>query len=153
RFPTALEFLRAIRRLRGRATSDLKERDERAEARQQRGRTQPAQIHDTGRQRYVTQPMTSTTCTSCGTEVDSDDLRCPVCGQELGATISTARLTQKEASAEKRMRAQLIWFAAALVAFALIALTIYFAQRHSGASQKNMNSANERAATNTASTS
>jgi len=148
RFPTALAFLRAIRHLRGRDTSDLREKGERATASRQQGRTQPAQIHDTGRQRYVTQPMTSTTCTSCGAEVAEDDVRCPECGQELGATISTARLTRKEASAEKKMRAQLIWFAAALTAFALIAMAVYLVQRHSASNQNNANAAVEGAVVN-----
>jgi len=143
RFPTALAFLREVRRLRGLDTGDLKEKGEPSKLPRQKGKTQPAPFQDTTRQRYVTQPMTSTTCTSCGAEVDSDDARCTECGQELGATISTAQLTQKDASAEKRMRSQLIWFAAALTAFALIAMAIYFAQRHGASNQQNSNASGE----------
>ncbi len=149
RFPTALEFLRAVRRLRGRDTGDLKEKEEvaRSSSRQQ-GRTQPAPVQETMRQRYVTQPMTTTACTSCGAEVSSEDESCPECGLNLGATISTARLTQKEATADKRMRAQLIWFAAALTAFALIAMTIYIALRHNVSNQNSSNARNENASVN-----
>ncbi len=124
RFQTSSEFLRAVRLARARDASDIIE-----EAQQQAVDSTSANFHDVGtheldaaadstvRQTYITQPLHGATCAACGSEAEADDERCGVCGLQLGASDSTARLARESAA---RSGARGKWIVAGLLALFLV---------------------------------
>jgi serine/threonine protein kinase len=132
RFPDSTEFLRAVRRLRGRDTSGLEECDNTSpKAREQVG-TQ--EIKDPPTQRapresYVTQPIGTNTCESCGAMSVPGDRVCRQCGHELNASPATVRLTHQEAVEWERKRTRSVWVASALLAFAGLAAAVFYMTR------------------------
>ncbi|MCA1613026.1 MAG: protein kinase [Acidobacteria bacterium] len=125
RFQTSSEFLRAIRLARARDASDIIEEAQQ----QQAANATSANFHNVGtheldaaadstvRQTYITQPIHGTACSACGSEADPDDDRCRVCGLQLGASDSTARLARESAT---RSASRGKWVVAGLVALFLI---------------------------------
>lgn len=158
RFQTSSEFLRAVRLARARDASDIIE-----EAQQQQAANQTsANFHNVGtheldaaadstvRQTYITQPLHGESCAACGSEADPDDERCGVCGLQLGASDSTARLARSSAV---RSGARGKWIVAGLVAlFLVLAPIIYLrfsremARRRAANASAKANAANANAA-------
>jgi serine/threonine protein kinase len=110
RFNTAADFLRAVRRARGRDTSQL--------AAEGAGTSQSPASKGTGGlgetteelsgDPYHTQPLSadasgeSEVCRVCGATVDEGDAVCNVCGHDLTASPATAALARQEATTRHR---------------------------------------------------
>jgi serine/threonine protein kinase len=139
RFPDSTEFLRAVRRLRGRDTSDLEECDNTSpRARDQVG-TQ--EIKDPPTQRapresFITQPIGANTCESCGATSVPGDRVCRQCGHELNASPATVRLTRREAAEWERKRTRNLWLVSALLALTGLGAAVIYRTRD-GAATKN----------------
>ncbi|MGB7923881.1 MAG: protein kinase [Pyrinomonadaceae bacterium] len=140
RYPDSTEFLRAVRRLRGRDTTDLEECDTSSppQARSQVGTQEikePATMRSP-RESYITQPIGSNTCASCGATSFPGDRACRQCGHELNASPATVRLTRQEAVESERKRARSLWLLSALLAVGGLGLAALYMARD-GASTKN----------------
>ena len=110
RFNTAADFLRAVRRARGREGA--------APAREGAGVTQPQGAKETGvlgetteelsGDPYHTQPLSaegsgeSEVCRVCGAAAGEDDAVCKACGHDLTASPATAALARQEATTRHR---------------------------------------------------
>ena len=110
RFNTAADFLRAVRKARGRDTSGL--------AAEGVGASHPAVAKETGvlgetteelsGDPYHTQPLSADAsgeekvCRVCGSTVDESDAVCNTCGHDLTASPATAELARQEATARQR---------------------------------------------------
>ncbi|MGA9994983.1 MAG: protein kinase [Pyrinomonadaceae bacterium] len=131
RFKTAKEFLRAVYQLRGRDTARLgakektKTRAIRAASAEEAGSKEKA----TARQGYITQPLGSSVCASCGADVTPRDKHCRKCGHVLSASIATAKLTQLEAAEWRERRRRAVWIVSALGLLLLLSLIIIYARR------------------------
>ncbi len=133
RFNTAQEFLQAVRRARGRnvaAHEQQREYGTTVELSDDAGTTiaSPSSV-PTARESYVTQRIGAKTCDACGGRVAPDDVKCRTCGEELGSSPATVRLTRKEAAGLQTRRARDIWIAAILCALALVFVFIIYARR------------------------
>ncbi|MBD0327215.1 MAG: serine/threonine protein kinase, partial [Pyrinomonadaceae bacterium] len=116
RFPDSTEFLRAVRHVRGRDTSDLE--DCKSEPSPFRDRVGTQEIYDpptvrSTRESYITQPIGAHTCGACGAAASFNDKRCRKCGHELNASPATVRLTRQEAAVWERKRSRSIWVVSA----------------------------------------
>jgi serine/threonine protein kinase len=138
RYPDSTEFLRAVRRLRGRDTNDLEECD--SASTQARASVGTQELTDPPTQRapresFITQPIGVNTCGSCGATSVPGDRVCRQCGHELNASPATVRLARHEAVELERKRAQSFWLVVALLAaVGLTAAVVYMAR--DGASTK-----------------
>jgi serine/threonine protein kinase len=132
RFNTAADFLRALRRARGREPGTVSS--------EQADMTAALDAKETGvigetteellRDPYHTQPIVSEVCPVCGEEVKQDDSVCRRCGHDLTASPATAELARQEATARRSARGvRLFAFAAALLA--LLASLVYVVRRQS----------------------
>jgi serine/threonine protein kinase len=106
RFQSAAEFLRAVRLARARDASDIIEEAQAAAA-----SFHPVGTHElsessdeTVRQSYMTQPIHGSTCAACGVEAEGDEVKCRVCGSQIGASPSTANLVRRDATARTSAR-------------------------------------------------
>jgi serine/threonine protein kinase len=131
RFPDSTEFLRAVRRVRGRDTSDLEECESALPP--IRDQVGTREIHDppTVRESYITQPIGGHMCTACGATASLDDKRCRRCGHELSASPATVRLTRQEAVEWQRQRSRSLWIVAALLALVGLSLVVMYVSRRS----------------------
>jgi Serine/threonine protein kinase len=132
RFSSAGDFLRALRKARGHAVEEdspqasgahvpkfsVREKDTGKGARQ------------TGRENYVTQPITTSACASCGAEMSDEDKHCRQCGTEIGASPATAKLTHIESLTVQRNKRRGLWAIVALGALALAGFLIYQATQN-----------------------
>jgi serine/threonine protein kinase len=132
RFADSTEFLRAVRRVRGRDTSDLEE-CESAPPPPVRDRVGTQEIHDppTVRESYVTQPIGAHTCPACGAAAGLNDRACRSCGYELSASPATVRLTRQEADEWQRHRARNLWIMSALIALVGLSVALMYLSRRS----------------------
>ncbi|HYN84270.1 MAG TPA: protein kinase [Pyrinomonadaceae bacterium] len=133
RFASAVEFLRSVRRARGRDTSDLDERfaPGRVVARDpvdtERITGVTAEVERAG---YSTQPIDESTCDACGAEVDDEDVRCRACGRELSASPATKDLTRGRVTTRFGSRGH--WAVIAILAAGILtAALIFFVRRAS----------------------
>jgi serine/threonine protein kinase len=132
RFPTVLEFLRAVRHARGHTTSDLAEKE--IASSQERESVGTEEIHDVAtehalRETYVTQPIGASTCAACGTHSTPEDKHCRVCGHELNASPATVRLTRQEAAVWQTHRKRSLWIAGTLLVIGLSSLGVIYMTR------------------------
>jgi serine/threonine protein kinase len=132
RFATGVEFLRAIRHVRGRESLEI-EQDERATP-QGHGRIGTGEIvaptmADETRESYGTQPIKFWRCPSCGSAIQLGEKRCRQCGQELSNSPATVELTRAESNEWRKTRFLGLWLGIAAAALALIAILIYFASK------------------------
>ena len=110
RFATAADFLRAVRRARGRDTSQLAPEVvgiSHASAAKETGVLGEATDELSG-DPYHTQPLSadgageSEVCRACGATVSEDETVCNVCGSDLTASPATAALARQEATTRHR---------------------------------------------------
>jgi serine/threonine protein kinase len=145
RFNSAADFLRAIRRARGReagAASTSTEQPEATAALEGKG---TGLIFETTeellRDPYHTQPIVTEVCPACGEGVKQGDQTCRRCDHDLTSSPATAGLARKEQTARQDRRGRmLLAFAAGLLA--LLAALVYLVRRESFDAP----SANEKAA-------
>jgi serine/threonine protein kinase len=132
RFPNSTEFLRELRRVRGRDTTDLEECDNSSPRSRDRVGTQ--EIFDpptmrAPRESYITQPIGSNTCESCGVTSFPGDRTCRQCGHELNASPATVKLTRQEAVEWERKRTRSIWVVGALLALTGLVVAVIYTTR------------------------
>jgi tRNA A-37 threonylcarbamoyl transferase component Bud32 len=130
RYATADEFLRALRRARGRdvgaAPLDRSDSTAGIEAKGtgSLGETTDALASDA----YHTQPIVPDACPACGAEGVREDGACRACGHDLTASPSTAELVRQEITARHgRRELRLVGVVAALLV--LLAALVYFVPR------------------------
>ncbi|HVF50418.1 MAG TPA: protein kinase [Pyrinomonadaceae bacterium] len=115
RFDSSMEFLRALRRARGRDTGDLVEpsaqqpdaTDADAASLQQSG---PRAAHELSgvtartpeRESYETQPIRRVRCKACGASAEADEQKCRACGHDLNASPATSRIARRELNGRKQ---------------------------------------------------
>ncbi|HEV3468345.1 MAG TPA: protein kinase [Pyrinomonadaceae bacterium] len=133
RFGSAADFLRALRRARGREAEGVAAAVPAHPGTAALGAAGTAMLGSTTdellQDAYHTQPITTAECEACGAEVTSDDEACRACGHELeaagAASPATERLARAEATARRARRglklfgisAALLLMLAALIAF------------------------------------
>ncbi|HKC63410.1 MAG TPA: serine/threonine-protein kinase [Pyrinomonadaceae bacterium] len=130
RFSSAIEFLRAVRQVRGRDAGNTAQSISVGPATRNDGGTREIvspTMADSARENYSTQPIKVEICPACGSHVQSSDARCHQCGQELASSPATVKLSREEASEWRRTRAFGLWLGVAAALLALIAILIYFA--------------------------
>ena len=132
RFNTAADFLRALRRARGRDAGTVStEQPEATAALEGKG---TGLIFETTeellRDPYHTQPIVTEVCPVCGEEVKQGDEVCQRCDHDLTSSPATAGLARKEATARQDRRGRmLLAFAAGLLV--LLAALVYLVRRQS----------------------
>jgi len=131
RFATAEDFLRALRRARGRATEPEKTSAARVTARAD-GAKGTGVLGETtdelSSDPYHTQPITHEPCPSCGESVGNDGGRCRACGHDLTASPATAELVRQDATTRQGGRG-LRLLAVSFALFVLLASLVYLAGR------------------------
>jgi serine/threonine protein kinase len=130
RFATAEDFLRALRRARGRAaeTETLTPRAAQA-ATDSKGTGLLGETTDELlRDPYHTQPIAHEPCDACGESAGSDGGRCRACGRDMTASPATAELLRRDATTRQGGRG-LRLFAVAVALFVLLASLVYLAGR------------------------
>ena len=132
RFPQATELWRAVRSARGLDANDISECENVPPPVREKVGTE--EIDDSWtkrapRESYLTQPIVTHTCKSCGTPAATGDERCRECGQELNASPATVKLTQQEAVEWQRRRAWGTWVAFALCALAVLTVFVLYLNR------------------------
>jgi predicted Ser/Thr protein kinase len=133
RFSSGIEFLRAVRQTRGRDAVELTQIAPQASASNRIkvgtqeivAPTMPGAV----RESYLTQPVRAETCPSCGAAIQSGEMRCASCGQDLGGSPSTVRLARHEADEWRRKQSLGLWLAALAFILALTGTIIFFAVR------------------------
>ena len=132
RFNTAADFLRALRRARGREPGAVSSEEPDATAAPDGrgtgviGETTAELLRDP----YHTQPIVTEVCPACGEEVGHDDSVCRRCGHELTSSPATSALARKEATARQDRRGLMLFaFTAALLV--LLASLVYLVSRRS----------------------
>ncbi|MBA2340506.1 MAG: protein kinase [Pyrinomonadaceae bacterium] len=135
RFPSAFEFLRALRHARGLETPDAKADILRAattRAEQESVKTFDEQETDhTRRHAHVTQQLRLSSCAACGARVSEDEEQCRQCGKMLPESSSTSALALEEAMPAHHLRRRNGWLAAGLFFVALLGGVLLFEQHRS----------------------
>src|ERR1043165_9278164 len=132
RFNTAADFLRALRRARGRDAGAVStEQPEATAALEGKG---TGLIFETTeellRDPYHTQSIVTEVCPVCGEEVKQGDEVCRRCDHDLTSSPATAGLARKEATTRQDRRGRLLLaFAAGLLV--LLAALVYLVRRQS----------------------
>jgi serine/threonine protein kinase len=130
RFATADEFLRALRRARGKeagvpaAVKGVQTAGGGARITGTLGDTTDGITHDS----YHTQPISSETCPACGAEVGGADEACASCGHDLSSSPATSELARREFTAQQSGRG-LKLLAAVAGLLALLAAIVFFVSR------------------------
>ncbi|HVF66637.1 MAG TPA: protein kinase [Pyrinomonadaceae bacterium] len=132
RFATAEDFLRALRKARGRAPEPeqaaagarVTARADAAKGTGQLGETTDELSGDP----YHTQPITHEPCPSCGESAGSEDGNCRACGHDMSASPATAELIRRDATTRQGGRG-LRLLAVAVALFVLLASLVYLAGR------------------------
>jgi len=129
RFHTAAEFLRSLRRARGR---EVPERAEGPAAAVAAGGAPTGVLGETTEElsgeSYHTQPIVSEVCPACGGEVAHEDAECPACGHALTSSPATGRLVQQETTA-RQGRHGLKLAAVSVALLALLASLVFFVRQ------------------------
>src|ERR1043166_8110942 len=132
RFNSAADFLRALRRARGRDAGAVStEQSEATAALEGKG---TGLIFETTeellRDPYHTQPIVTEVCPVCGEEVKQGEQVCRRCDHDLTSSPATAGLARREATARQDRRGRmLLAFAAGLLV--LLAALVYLVRRQS----------------------
>jgi serine/threonine protein kinase len=139
RFASGVEFLRAVRRARGRDADDVVQGEglSNAPPRAKVGTHEivAPTIPDAGRENFLTQPIKPDACPSCGAAALPTEARCGRCGQELHGSPATAKLARHEAEEWRRKQSLGLWLAALTFILALVGTLIFFAARRGPAPQ------------------
>ncbi|MDT4895893.1 MAG: eukaryotic-like serine/threonine-protein kinase [Acidobacteriota bacterium] len=132
RFASCLEFLRAVRHVRGRETDEIVQGARIAQPTRIKVGTQEIvspTISDSERESQLTQPIKAQACPSCGAGTGESDTHCRQCGHELGGSPATVRLTHYEAEEWQRKRSRGLWVGIIAFMLALAGTIIFFALR------------------------
>ncbi len=130
RYHTAAEFLRSLRRARGR---EVPERPEAPTSGALAPSGAPTGVlgettEELSNESYHTQPIVSEVCPACGGEVAHEDAACPSCGHALTSSPATDRLLQQETTARQgRHGLKLAAVSAALLL--LLASLVFFVRQ------------------------
>lgn len=133
RFNTAADFLRAVRKARGRDTSQLAAGGavtSPSNAAKGTGGLGEATEELSG-DPYHTQPLSADgsgetkACRACGSEVGEGEAVCHVCGHDLTASPATAELARQEATTRHRGGQGLRLFGVSVALLALLASLVY----------------------------
>jgi len=132
RFASGVEFLKAIRHVRGKETSD--EEQGRMLAPQARNHAGTGEIvtptmAGEERESFGTQSIKNWICPQCGSPVQPGDGRCRQCGHELNSSPATTELTRAESSDWRKTRSVSLWVGIATAALTLLAILIYLASK------------------------
>lgn len=152
RFASTEEFLRVLRRARGKESGETTARigeGSRAGVTNDTGSlgdTTDEYLQDS----FHTQPISSERCRACGAEVSGADETCARCGHELSSSPATSALVGQELTVRQGRRGLKLFVAAAL--FALLATFVYLASRNLRRPDSNESSAKPAASTEPAST-
>ncbi|HEX8473932.1 MAG TPA: protein kinase [Pyrinomonadaceae bacterium] len=135
RFADALDFLRAVRRARGRDTSDIVDVNTQAstltavssgaegeDVNDATGRTGKPTTEHPSRETYDTQPIHARICGACGADVAADDKRCRACGHDLSASPATTNLERRDFTRRQRTRSVLLM--SLLIALVALGVTV-----------------------------
>ena len=134
RFATAADFLRAVRKARGRDTSQLTTAAP-AASQELPGKGATGVLGEATDELsgdpYHTQPLSADhsgetkVCRVCGATVDENDAVCEVCGHDLTASPATDRLARQEATTRQRSGQGLRLFGVSVALLALLAALVY----------------------------
>lgn len=133
RFASGVEFLRAVRYVRGEreiidtAQSGIAAPQARSKA--GTGEIIAPTMADDARESFGTQPIKNWRCPACGSPVGQGEDRCRQCGRELIISSATTELTRAESNEWRRTRSVGLWLGIAAAALALIAILLYFASK------------------------
>lgn len=131
RFSSAGDFLRSLRAARGVVVEDeIQGYSSPAQRSAVREKETGKSARQTGRENYITQPITTSACASCGAEMNDEDKHCRQCGTEIGISPATAKLTHVESVAAQKNRRRGLWAIIALAALALLGFMIYQVARN-----------------------
>src|SRR5207237_947828 len=130
RFNTAADFLRALRRARGREPGAVSSEESDATAALDGkgtgviGETTDELLRDP----YHTQPIVTEVCPVCGEEVEHGEGVCRRCGHDLTSSPATSELARKEVTARQDRRGLMLFaFTAGLLV--LLASLVYLVRR------------------------
>jgi serine/threonine protein kinase len=132
RFASGVEFLRAIRHVRGRESVGVSQSELIAPQIQSKigtGGIIAPTMPDVARESFGTQPIKNWHCPACGSSVQHGDEHCRQCGQELNRSAATVELTRQESSELRKTRSFGLWLGIAAATIALIAILIYLASK------------------------
>ena len=131
RFPSAEDFLRALRRARGLSVVESETKHGRVTSRTDEvkatgvlGETTDELLRDS----YHTQPITHEPCPECGEAAGSDGGRCRACGRDVTASPATAELIRRDETTRQGGRG-LRLLVVSVVLFVLLASLVYLAGR------------------------
>src|SRR2546421_8096715 len=136
RFASAADFLRALRRARGRDGGSVssEEQSEPSEVKAARGTAIIAETTDELQgDAYHTQPIVSQTCPACGAEAAGAEGLCRECGEDLTSSPATSKLTRREITARQQRRGLKLFGVSALLLL-LLASLVYLVRRHGAGS-------------------
>jgi len=136
RFASAADFLRALRRARGRDGGSVssEEQSEPDEVKAARGTAIIAETTDELQgDAYHTQPIVSQTCPACGAEAAGAEGLCRECGEDLTSSPATSELTRREITARQQRRGLKLFGVSALLLL-LLASLVYLVRRHGAGS-------------------
>ena len=133
RFASAADFLRALRRARGRDGGSLSS-EEQSEPNKLKASRGTAIIVETTDELqgdvYHTQPIASEACPACGAEAAGAEGLCRECGQDLTSSPATSELTRREITARQQRRGLKLVGVSALL-LVLLALLVYLVRSRS----------------------
>ena len=143
RFATAADFLRALRRARGREPVEVAAAHDADVAGRADTTGSVGDVTDEAlRDEYHTQPIKSSACPACGEESAPDDVVCRACGHDLLSSPATSELARQDATARQGRRG-LKLAAVSLALLALLASIVLLIRRN------NFDAAHEEAALTT----
>jgi len=144
RYASAIDFLRAVRRARGRDTGALPQSPARVSSSSgkigQNGGVRArrddlagtgeigSSVADTQRESHITQPVRARVCAACGAESTGDRDTCPVCGSQLSASPATTELAGYEHEQARAKGKRLI---AVFCVLALLVVAALYIRRQS----------------------
>ena len=130
RFTTADDFMRALRRARGRAAEADAPGAVRAAPAPSESKGATGHLGETTDELsgdpYHTQPIVRETCAACGEPVGSEAGRCLACGHDVTASPATAELVRQDATTRQGGRGVRL-LAVSVALFGLLAALVYLA--------------------------
>ncbi|MDT5296146.1 MAG: eukaryotic-like serine/threonine-protein kinase [Acidobacteriota bacterium] len=127
RFASAADFLRAVRKARGReeGTASSEQRDALTAPEGKKTGGLGETTDEMARDPYHTQPIASEACGVCGAASEDGESVCRACGHDLTSSPATAELARAEAT-ERQGRQGLKLFGVSVALFLLLAALVYF---------------------------
>ncbi|HEU4595395.1 MAG TPA: protein kinase [Pyrinomonadaceae bacterium] len=133
RFASAADFLRALRRARGRDTGDIAVAPGLDVTSRAVGDVTTGSVGDVTDEVagdiYHTQPIRTAACSVCGEEAAPEDVTCRACGHDLSSSPATSELARQDATV-RHGRHGLRLAAVSLLLLALLASIVFLIRRH-----------------------